>query len=65
MFKVTCDGQTLIFNNPHNAVGVYVTICKDRGVNYEGIPLLNDKGVLIGIVNGHDIVDCGAVIPKQ
>ena len=59
MFSVTCDGNELTFNNPNNAVNVYVSICKDRGLNYEGLPFLNENGVLISLINEHDIVNVG------
>lgn len=64
MFKVTCDGSTLTLNNPHNAINVYITLCKDKGLNYEGIPFLNDEGVLIGMITEHGLVDVG-VIPTN
>lgn len=59
MFKVTCDGDQLTFNNPNNAIGVYITLCKDRGLSFEGVPFVNDEGVLIGMITEHDRVNVG------
>lgn len=64
MFRVTTrDGGSLTFNNPNNAISVFVAICEDRNLSFEGIPFLNDNGVLVGIITEHDLVDVG-VVPK-
>lgn len=64
MFRVTTrDGGSLTFNNPNNAISVYVALCEDMGLSYEGLPLVDNNGVLVGMITEHDIVDVG-VVPK-
>lgn len=64
MFRVvTREGDTLTFNNPNNAISVYVALCEDKGLAYEGLPLVNNEGVLVGMITEHDLVNVG-VVPK-